>query len=333
MFRYLFIPFLGFVFYCSDRSFNNACDINSESYLESTIIFNLLSEGKNNCSTGTIAFFPTVIALSSKRGVVSEGGGSLQFGSPVPFSVSLKEKPEAQVDIELIVSNPDYGHVNPTTLSFSSNNWSTPQEIQITGVNDSLINGTRDFRVVLIPKSTDSKLDLNPAEIQMQVLDNEKKIFLSANPYRGGDFGGVSGADAICQSESKCPLGSSCKAMILNGTTRIASLTANVGDGQVDWVLKPNAYYYLADGTTLISNTGSTSLLQVPLVNVIGAVTFGAWFGSATGWVYGPNHCNGWTDNTAFYTGNALRTQNSDATFFGGNFSCSNQSNLLCVEQ
>lgn len=176
MVRYFFIPFLVLVFYCNDNSFNNACDINSESYLNSVILFNLIGEGKNNCTTGTVEFFPTVVALSSKKGVVSEGGGSLLLGRPTPFSISLKEKPDAQVEIQLEVSNPSYAEVSPTKLIFNANNWFIPQDIQITGVNDSLLNGTREFRVILIPISADTKLDLNPAEIQMQILEMDKSI-------------------------------------------------------------------------------------------------------------------------------------------------------------
>lgn len=332
MVLYFFIPFLVLVFYCNDNSFNNACDINSESYLNSVILFNLIGEGKNNCTTGAVEFFPTVVALSSKKGVVSEGGGSLLLGRPTPFSISLKEKPDAQVEIQLEVSNPSYAEVSPTKLIFNANNWFIPQDIQITGVNDSLLNGTREFRVILIPISADTKLDLNPAEIQMQILDNEKKMFFSTNSYQGGAFGGVPGADVICATNPKCPLGSLCKAVIINGTSRIASVTANLGDGQVDWVLNPNTHYYRTDGATLISNTNSTALLQIPFSNVIDSNVTGSWIGSASGWVYGPNHCQNWSDNTNFYTGNSFRTLNTDITFFGGNFSCNVPYYLLCTE-
>lgn len=333
MIRYLFIVFLVFVFYCNDKSLNNACDIKSDSYLSSVILFNLSGQGKNNCSTGTIEFFPTVIALSSKKGVVSEGGGSLLLGNSIPFSVSLKEKPEAQVTIQLMVSNPAYAQVSPTTLNFNSNNWSIPQNIQITGINDSKFNGTREFRVILIPSSEDTKLDLNPAEIQMQILDNEKRMFLSTNPYQGGGFGAVSGADAICSLDTHCPPGAICKAMILNGSTRIASTTANLGDGQVDWVLKPNAHYYLTDGSTLVANTDNTSLLQFPFTNAIDSVNYGTWFGGSTGWVYGASHCFTWVAVTNTESAYILRTQQTTNLFLSATYACNNSLKLLCVEQ
>ncbi|WP_244279610.1 DUF1554 domain-containing protein [Leptospira brenneri] len=312
---------------------NNACDINSDSYLESTILFNLLGNGKGYCSTGMIEFFPTVISLSSKSGVVSEEGGSLLFGSPLDFTVSLKEKPETQVQIQLVVSDPISARVSPTTLIFEADNWSVAQNIQVTGVNDSIFNGTRKFRVILSPSSEDKKLDLNPAEIQMEILDNEKRLFLSSGTYQGGGFGGVAGADAICNSDPLCPHGSTCKAMILNGTTRIASVTANLGDGQVNWVLHPNAHYYLTGGSTLISNTNNTSLLQIPFSNAIHSTNYGAWFGGTAGWVYDTNtSCFTWTSLVNNDSGLIFRTQEVNNLFFGTNYGCANPLKLSCVE-
>lgn len=330
MFRILLIALL--ILSCREKSLNNLCDIHSDSYIESVFVFNLLGETKSYCSTGIIDLNPSVIALNTKFGNVSESGGSMTLGSSSSFSVRLKKKPEAQVDVQVIVSNPAYATVSPVTLSFDSNNWSTPQSVIVTGINDSLLNGTREFRIIFIPNSNDKKLDLNPNAIDMQIFDNEKRLFLSLSSYQGGGFGGVTGADVICASDSKCPKGSICKAMILNPGTRVASVTANVGDGQVDWVLHPNSNYFLQDGITSITNTNSSSLFQIPFSNAIDTISPGIWLGSSAGWVIGANHCLNWTDTTAVNTGYVFRTQYTDNTLFGGNYSCSNQANLLCVE-
>ncbi|TGM73390.1 DUF1554 domain-containing protein [Leptospira mtsangambouensis] len=330
MFR--FIVILLFFFSCREKSFNNACDIKSDSYLESVFVFNLLGETKSYCSTGMIDFNPSVISLNPKYGSVSEGGGSLVIGSSAAFSVQLKERPGANVSVQVVVSNPSYGTVFPTSLNFDSSNWSIPQNVIVTGVNDSILNGTRQFRLIFVPNSEDKNLDLNPNTVDVQIFDNEKRLFLSASAYRGGEFGGISGADAICASDAKCPNGSICKAMILNAVMRVASVTANIGDGQIDWVLHPNTHYYMPDGTTFVSNTNSTSLLQIPFSNVIDSVSSGVWLGSFSGWVIGANHCINWSDITVMNTGYVFRTQYTDNTLFGGNYSCSNQANLLCVE-
>ncbi|MBM9590383.1 DUF1554 domain-containing protein [Leptospira sp. 201903075] len=333
MFRYLFIPFLVFVFYCNDKSLNNACDISSDSFLESVLVFNLIGGTKSYCSTGMIELNPSVVVVNSKQGSVSEGGGSLTVGSSSLFSVTLKEIPGANVEVQLSLSHPSYATINPTKLSFDATNWSKPQNIQVTAINDSAFNGNRPFRVILIPTSIDTSLDLNPREIEMQILDNEKRMFLSTNPYQGGGFGAVSGADAICSLDTHCPSGAICKAMILNGTTRIASTTANLGDAQVDWVLKPNAHYYLTDGSTLVANTDNTSLLQFPFTNAIDSVNYGTWFGGSTGWVYGANHCFTWVAVTNTESAYILRTQQTTNLFLSATYACNNSLKLLCVEQ
>lgn len=332
MIRYLFILFLFIS--CSKDSLNNACDISSDSFLESVLVFNLIGGTKSYCSAGMIELNPSVVVVNSKQGSVSEGGGSLTAGSSSLFSVTLKEIPGANVEVQLSLSHPSYATINPTKLNFDATNWSKPQNIQVTGINDSIFNGNRQFRVILIPTSIDTSLDLNPREIEMQILDNEKRMFLSTNPYQGGGFGAVSGADAICSLDTHCPPGAICKAMILNGSTRIASTTANLGDGQVDWVLKPNAHYYLTDGSTLVSNTDNTSLLQFPFTNAIDSVNFGTWFGGTTGWVYDTNtSCFTWTALVNTESGFILRTQQATNLFLGANYGCANPLKLLCVEQ
>ncbi|TGL44778.1 DUF1554 domain-containing protein [Leptospira perdikensis] len=332
MIRYLFIV-LVFVS-CNKDSLNNACDISSDSYLKSVFLFNLVGESKSYCSTGMVDLSPSIIVVNARQGSVSEGGGSLTIGSSTIFNVTLKEIPGAKVDIQLSISHPSYATVSPSELSFDSTNWSKPQNIQVTGINDSVANGNRPFRVTLVPTSEDSSLDLNPREIQMQISDNEKRLFLSASTYQGGGFGGVSGADAICASDIQCPPGSICKAMILNGTTRVASATANLGDGQIDWVLKPNAHYYLSDGVTLVSNTNGTSLFQFPFTTAVDSVNYGTWFGGVAGWIYDTNtSCFTWTAVVNTESGYILRTQQTSNLFLGATYACNNLLKLLCVEQ
>ncbi|MCG6151550.1 DUF1554 domain-containing protein [Leptospira bandrabouensis] len=329
MFRFLFI--LLFILSCREKSLNNACDINSESYKNSVIIYNLLGMQISNCSAGIVDFNSSVIFVNRKEAKFSEGGGDLTLGSPQTFTVQLRRKPISNVEIQLVFSDLTYITVSQLNLSFDSQSWSIPQTFYITAKNDNLLNGSRNISLQLIAKSDDKDLDLTPIVIPIEVLDNEKRLFVSTNAYMGGSFGGISGADTICSSDIKCPLGSTCKAMIL-GSTRIASQSANLGDGQVNWVLHPNAHYYLTDNATLIANTNSSSLLQIPFFSVMDATAPGTWLGSNSGWVLGANSCSDWTDNTNTVTGYMFRTQFTNSTLFGGNFNCNNPVNLFCVE-
>ncbi|EOQ96476.1 PF07588 family protein [Leptospira wolbachii serovar Codice str. CDC] len=262
IFRYFFVLF--FVIYCKEKSLDNACDINSDSYKNSVIIYNLLGVQSSNCSAGIVDFNSSIIFVNRKEGKVSEGGGDLTLGSSQTFTVQLRRKPISKVEIQLALSDLTYVTVSQFNLTFDSQSWSIPQTFNITAKNDNLLNGNRKISLQLIAKSDDTDLDLTPIVIPIEVLDNEKRLFVSTIAYMGGSFGGISGADTICSSDIKCPAGSTCKAMIL-GSTRVATQSANLGDGQVDWVLHPNAHYYLTNNITLIANTNSSSLLQIPL--------------------------------------------------------------------
>ena len=50
---------------------------------------------------------------------------------------------------------------------------------------------------------------------------------------------------------------------------RRASVTSSTGDGQIDWPLQPNSYYYSLDLNTLITTTDSAGLLNFPLTNAV----------------------------------------------------------------
>lgn len=115
-----------------------------------------------------------------------------------------------------------------------------------------------------------------------------------------GDLGGltgVSGADSRCISDANKPSGGTYKAVISDGSTRIASITANMGDGQANWVLYPNTEYRRPDGVSLMTTNANSIFVFGTLSAIITAV--GTYHtGMNNGWNAGV-HCNGWTDNTA----------------------------------
>ena len=158
-----------------------------------------------------------------------------------------------------------------------------------------------------------------------------------------GNFGGISQADTFCQTDATgfhgLP-GGTYKAIIV-GDTRTASVTANAGDGQVDWVLYPNLDYTRIDGTA-IGTTGSNSLFTFPLTNAFDASSTDYWSGMNADWTTGStpgNHlCDlgggSWVDG-AFggRRGNSGNTT-SAAIFANTSGACgSNFARWLCAEQ
>ncbi|MCB1323987.1 MAG: DUF1554 domain-containing protein [Spirochaetales bacterium] len=176
-----------------------------------------------------------------------------------------------------------------------------------------------------------------------QNLTGSRRMFVSTTTTTGF-MSGIANGDGICQTDANTNgLSGTYKAMIANGvgTLRRASLSANTGDGQLDWVLRANTVYYRSDGSTIISTTGSNALLSVPLQNSISSGAGQYWSGMNADWTTGVDSCadsgaEGWTfvgagagngdvgDVSATSTA-AIRTT-SVACSTGGLF-------LVCVEQ
>lgn len=74
---------------------------------------------------------------------------------------------------------------------------------------------------------------------------------------------GVSGADYLCQQDSQCPSGKTCKAIISDDLNRIACINTTessiklCGAGySVDWVLSPNTTYLNSNGAVIGTTNG-----------------------------------------------------------------------------
>jgi len=150
------------------------------------------------------------------------------------------------------------------------------------------------------------------------------------------NMGGITGADVLCNTDAAKPAGGGIyKAFIVDGTNRIASVTANAGDGQVDWVLKPNTTYYQDDGTTVIGTTDANGLFIFPLspvTNVFNIISTAYYTGMNTDWTTHANTCSGWTSSAG--TGALSATNlNTNAVLFTGTDICVNPAPIICVEQ
>ncbi|WP_232369492.1 DUF1554 domain-containing protein [Leptospira abararensis] len=240
--------------------------------------------------------------------------------------------PKDPVSVQVIVSNSSYATVSPPSFVWTSSDWSVTKSIAVTAVNDTIINGTRNFSIRLVVTSNDSSMRLQDQIISMEIIDNDKIIFTTSSSYTG-ILGGVFGADAICQADAKCPVGKICKAMLADGGSgvRRASLTAGVGDGQIDWVLKPFSTYLRNDSPTVIGTTTAASLFTFPIVG-IRPTSATAWTGLSADWTNNGNHCGSWTVDSG--NGNAGDTAGTGTAAIGfSSFPCNSNLPFYCVEQ
>lgn len=173
--------------------------------------------------------------------------------------------------------------------------------------------------------------------------DSSKYIFVTQGTHNGnfaaGFANGIAGADSMCASEKAANFGGlpgasgDYKAIIVDGVNRQASATANLGDSQIDWVLRPNTPYYLPD-RTLLMTTNANSVFVGSLSAAIATSGSNWWTGMDGTWV-SALACTGsvWA-NTAGSASRGLPAV-TDSTAFGSGASnlCNLSFRLLCVRQ
>ena len=81
-----------------------------------------------------------IVARANGRNT-SEGGGS------VDITVALGEAPQHDVTVAFDVSDPSEGALSKTSLTFTPDNWQSPQIVTVTGVQDTLADGDIAYTV------------------------------------------------------------------------------------------------------------------------------------------------------------------------------------------
>jgi subtilisin family serine protease len=105
----------------------------------------------------------------------SPGPTTTEAGGSITFTVALNTPPTANVVIPISSSNPAEGVTNLSSLTFTPANWSTPQTVRVTGVDDSLDDNDKSYVIQLgAVTSADTAFNgFNPPDVNLVNLDNE----------------------------------------------------------------------------------------------------------------------------------------------------------------
>jgi hypothetical protein len=103
---------------------------------------------------------------------VTEAAG---VGNTTTFTVVLDSQPTADVVIGLSSGDTTEGTVSPTFLSFTSSDWSTPQTVTITGVDDAVDDNDVVFSIVTAAAlgTGSGYVGINPADVSVTNLDDD----------------------------------------------------------------------------------------------------------------------------------------------------------------
>jgi len=111
---------------------------------------------------------------------VSEiSGNTTEGGDKATFSIVLNAQPTDDVSIDLSSSNTSEGTINPSNVTFTSTDWSSPQIITITGVDDAIQDGNQPYTVITNAASSfdTSYNGLNPDNVSLTNIDNDSAGF------------------------------------------------------------------------------------------------------------------------------------------------------------
>ena len=99
----------------------------------------------------------------------TEGGGTASF------EVSLRMQPTADVTVSLSSSNTAEGLASETSLTFTSENWAIPQEVVVTGQDESVDDDDVSYTIILDPAvSVDPNYNnLDPNDVSLTNIDDD----------------------------------------------------------------------------------------------------------------------------------------------------------------
>ncbi|EFO79572.1 Na-Ca exchanger/integrin-beta4 [Oscillochloris trichoides DG-6] len=99
-----------------------------------------------------------------------------EAGATSTFTVRLRSQPLADVVVPISSSDTSEGSVSPAILTFTAANWSDPQTVTVTGVNDWVDDGDQPYTLTVGPTTSASALYANvtwPGPISLTNLDND----------------------------------------------------------------------------------------------------------------------------------------------------------------
>ncbi|MBT6585818.1 MAG: hypothetical protein HON77_16080, partial [Gammaproteobacteria bacterium] len=107
-----------------------------------------------NVSLKDDSLFPSTPALPSVPisdffNISNVSGHTKEDGTTATFNVALKSAPSEDVTVDVSSSNDSEGTVNPATLTFTPNNWTTTQTVTVTGVDDTDSDGHQHYGINL----------------------------------------------------------------------------------------------------------------------------------------------------------------------------------------
>ena len=185
--------------------------------------------------------------------VGSVSGQATEAGGTATFTVALLSQPSAAVTVAVSSRDTGEGTAGPSSLIFNTSNWNTAQTVTVTGVQDTVDDGTVTWQVRLDPSSSDGNYNTPSVEEDVSVTttddDGAPGVTLSLDPASVSENGGVATVTA--------------RLAYASGTATTVSVTAvsgafTVGSGAAGVVVIPAGATTTTD-TALVTAVDNTT--------------------------------------------------------------------------
>ncbi|MCU0567249.1 MAG: M10 family metallopeptidase C-terminal domain-containing protein, partial [Oculatellaceae cyanobacterium Prado106] len=188
--------------------------------LPSTFKFGFASSTGNSTNIHEIRNLRITDALPgasfSGAGVTIGAGGvptitTTEGGAAVPINIRLTQRPTSNVVLNFGGGDATEGTFAPTSLTFTPQNWDSPQVLTITPVDDAIADGSIPYTITTTFTSTDPNYQtLNPPDIAVTNNDNEPvpnpnvTLALTGSPL--AENGGVATVTATLSTPTTVPV-------------------------------------------------------------------------------------------------------------------------------
>ncbi|MGB3534691.1 MAG: FG-GAP-like repeat-containing protein [Microcoleaceae cyanobacterium] len=106
----------------------------------------------------------------------TEGLTTSEAGNTASFEVFLNTQPIDTVNFGVSSNDPTEGTVSISTISFTPDNWSIPQTVTVSGVNDDFTDGDVPYTIDITPDPNTSDLNyqtIDPTDVNLVNQDND----------------------------------------------------------------------------------------------------------------------------------------------------------------
>ncbi|HEX7831684.1 MAG TPA: Ig-like domain repeat protein, partial [Thermoanaerobaculia bacterium] len=170
------------------------------------------------------------VFLLQPRGVTvtpSAGLVTTEAGGTATFTMALESQPASDVTIALSSSDPTEGSVTPSSVTFTSANYSIPQSVTISGVDDSVVDGSIVYTIITAPATSNDSVynGFNAANVSVTNTDNDSNTVVTStnNPSTIGE---TVTFKATVTAAGATPSGS---VTFLDGATPLATVSLSAG--------------------------------------------------------------------------------------------------------